>query len=203
MWRGSGEASASASSKDREGGSVFMWRRRQGHFESVARRGPGNTRRTWEEGDVEETGWRLTPICPAEQIILYSQNNSVGFVHYVRGIFCCEYRLDLRWAHIVAGGDVNAVHRWHREREVSYSFMCRWTSCNFEQVTWMIALPYPWVQAKTQFPTLIQEMALFFLFFFLSPSFLYFLPFARNESKADQRYSELKHSIENVISLCM
>lgn len=134
LWQ-SVEASRGASSKEREG-ELRRWGQRESvvteAWEYIKSR--GGERRSW-----------LTSICPTEQNILYSENNSVGVCSICLWHFCCAYRLDLRWTYIVVGGAQVA------RSEVSYSFVCRWTSCNFEPGTWMIQLPCPRAQAKTYF----------------------------------------------------
>lgn len=93
---------------------------------------------------TQDHGW--PPSVQQSRMFFYS----VRVCSFYLWHFCCAYRLDLRWTHIVDGGDVNTVHRWQRERHLIL-FVCRWTSCNFEQETWMIQLPCLRVQAKTYF----------------------------------------------------
>lgn len=102
-----------------EGGSVDV---------EVKKRRPESTRGA--RGERDETSSGLTSVCPTEQNLLGNENNSVGFVYSVRGL----YDVHIDWTGVVVGGGANAEHRWHGARCLILS-VCRWTSCNFEQQT--------------------------------------------------------------------
>lgn len=134
---------------------VRLWQRVEASRAAVTKKKKGGELQGRDQrGSVVTAAWEYTSICATERNILYAGSNSVGFVHLAVHIYWAwdELCSAAVWASCTGGSD--------------RANLILWTSCNFEQDTWMKQLPRPRAQGKTYFHINTGNTVLFIDFFF-------------------------------------